>query len=127
MKRTCAVICAFAMALPLVLQAAVIVAPPQAEPAAAAPDPVALRALQKLVAVGKDLNFNLDKDAPHEQFQVECAVHAPPDFPAAPAGDFHPNALSFLVGRDKDKSFFLLYATEFRIPLAYGTNGFMAL
>src|SRR5204863_9863250 len=101
MKKTCAVMCLFCIALPLALEASVNVAPPQAEPATSAPDPVAMQALQKLVVAGRDLNFNLDKDALHDQFQVEAAVHAPPDFPAAPPGGFHLNALSFLVGRDK--------------------------
>jgi hypothetical protein len=92
-------------------------APPDSTVAAADPPAPKVEALEKLLAMGDALKLTLEKDAKYDQFLVHASSHLPP------SGNLRPNALSYLVGRDKEKAFALVYASESRLPLFYATTG----
>jgi hypothetical protein len=92
-------------------------APPDSTVATADPPAPKVDALEKLLAMGDALKLTLEKDAKYDQFLVRASSHLPP------SGNLRPNALSYLVGRDKENAFAVAYASESRLPLFYATIG----
>ena len=80
--------------------------------------------MRKLLAAGDGLKLSLEKDAKPDQYVIRGMMHMGP---LGDKGEIHPNSLTYMIGSDKEKAVFILYATETGVPLVYSTPGFSVL